>query len=192
MDGHRWEKVPPGWRNASGSSKQGRVHGIVVAALAAFVFLVTPAAASAAGYTSTGGDLELRLNGSTVELVRDGSVVASEAPGASWTIHGADGVADTLTVRNPDGGIVPARVAFSGGDGEGVDALRVIGGGSDSARALADGPDSGSLVHTRGDETLAVDYAGLEPVVDTTPAPTFPIDYGPANDTITIDNGVAN
>src|SRR5215212_8777775 len=106
------------------------MRAIVLAAL--FLGLLLPAAASAATYESPGGDVELRLNGQSVELVRDGDVVASDATGADWVISGADGVADTLSVRNPDGGILRAHVTFDGGDGDGVDALNVVGGMSDS------------------------------------------------------------
>src|SRR4051794_29756118 len=122
--------------------------------------LALPASASAAGYASPGGDIELRMHGETVELLRGGEVVASDAAGAQWVIQGADGVADTLTVRNPDGGIVPAHVTFAGGDGAGIDTLKVGGGQSDSATATAAGPDSGSLVHLRGADTLSVSYSG--------------------------------
>ena len=159
--------------------------------LAALVLaLAVPASASAVGYASPGGDIELRMRGETVELVRDGNVVASDSSGADWAIQGADGVDDTLTVRNPDGGIVPAHVTFAGGDGAGVDALNVVGGRSDRGTATAAGPDSGSIEHVRGPDTLMVAYSGLEPTTDTVPAASLTVDYMGADDTITIDDGV--
>jgi Ca2+-binding RTX toxin-like protein len=168
-----------------------RVHNIgyktsvraSVLAAAAVLALLVPATASAASY-------ELRVRDGQVELVRDGHLVATGAPGAHWAVRGTADVDDTLTVRNPDGGLVPAHVTYSGGD-RGFDSLVVAGGRSERARATTDGPDSGSIVHTRGSETLSVDYSGLEPITDTTPAANFVITYGPADDAITIDNGVA-
>ena len=158
------------------------------AAAAVVLALLVPSSASAAGYSSPGGELELRMAGGQVELVRDGAVVATAAPGADWTIEGPPDIDDTLTVRNPDGGILPADVDFDGGAG-GFDTLNVRGGRSDEASATPDGPDAGRLVHRRGADILAVDYAGLEPITDTVPEATFTIDYGPANHAITIDNG---
>src|SRR4051794_24518509 len=102
----------------------------VVVCLSGFL---APAGASAADYASAGGKLTLRVNGGAVELLDGGgNVVATDAPGAYWVIQGADGVDDTLTVRNPDGGIVPAQVTFAGGGGGGVDALHVTGGRADT------------------------------------------------------------
>src|SRR5687767_285286 len=147
------------------------MHGRALAA--ACFALLFPGAAHAASYQSAGGDLELRQSGSTVELVRAGGVVASDAAGAPWVITGADGVADTLTIRNPDGGILAARVDFDGGDGAGIDTLRLRGGRSDSASTTPDGADAGTIVHRSGDDQLVVAYAGLEPVVDTVPAGLF-------------------
>src|SRR5438094_967636 len=160
--------------------------------LAALVLaLALPASGAAAGYASPGGNIELRMRGETVELVRGGEVVASDSAGAQWVIQGSDDADDTLTVRNPDGGVVPAYVTFAGGDGAGVDTLKVVGGRSDSAAATAAGPDSGSIEHARGSDTLSVAYSGLEPLVDTVAAANLTVDYGGGNDTITIDDGVA-
>src|SRR5215213_6554527 len=160
---------------------------LVVAAVA----LALPTTAAAADFASPGGDLELRASGATVELLRADAVVESAPAGAEWNIRGADGVADTLIIRNPEDGIVPARVKFAGGDGDGVDALRIVGGRSDRGRSAATGPDSGSIVHQRGDDNLAVEYSGLEPVTDTVPAANFTQTYSSAADAITIDDGVA-
>src|SRR5215217_4785929 len=137
--------------------------------------LLLPAGASAATYESPGGDVELRLNGQSVELVRDGAVVASDA----------------LTVRNPDGGILRAHVTFDGGDGDGVDALNVVGGMSDSASSTATGADSGRIVHRKGLDELVVAYDGLEPTTDLVASTDLTITYGNTDDAITIDNGTA-
>src|SRR3954447_22678331 len=162
----------------------------VLPCVAFLLALVIPSSASAATYASPGGELTLRTAGRSVELVRDGSVVASDARGADWVIAGADGVDDTLTVRNPDGGIVPAHVTFAGGGGGGVDALHVIGGRADASTARFAGPDSGAVEATRGPDELVVGYSGLEPVVDTVPAVNFTVTYGAGDDAITIDDGV--
>src|SRR4051794_30295192 len=100
---------------------------LCAAAATAAALLALPCAASAASYTSPGGALVLRAQNGAVELVRDGVVVASAAPGADWRIDGAGAVADTLRVENPAGGVLDAHVTFHGGDGAGVDALDVVG-----------------------------------------------------------------
>src|SRR4051812_38473844 len=161
----------------------------VLPCVAFLLALVLPSSASAATYASPGGELTLRTAGRSVEVVRDGNVVASDARGADWVIAGADGVDDTLTVRNPDGGIVPAHVTFAGGDGDGVDALHVTGGRADTSTARFAGPDSGAVEATRGADELVVGYSGLEPVVNTVSAATFVVDYTAADDAITIDDG---
>src|SRR3954447_16873826 len=156
----------------------------------ALALLLAPPAWSAT-YASPGGDLDLRLNGSTVELVRDGSVVASDAPGADWTIQGADGVDDALTVHNPAGGVLKSHVSFDGGNG-GFDVLNVGGGKADTSAFRAAGPDSGSVEATRGPDTLTVAYAGLEPVNDLVPAANLTYNDSPGGHSITIDNGVSD
>jgi hypothetical protein len=149
-----------------------------------------PSAASAATYASGGGDLTLRVSGSEVQLVRDGKVVATEVPGGDWVIQGADGVDDTLTVRNPDGGLLPGHVQFDGGD-RGYDVLKVTGGQADSSTARFAGPDSGALEYAHGSEALVIGYSGLEPTLDTVPAINSSVVYGAGDDAITIDDGVA-
>jgi hypothetical protein len=163
-----------------------------VAVGVAAALLILPSAASAASYSSPGGDLVLHAQRGSVELLRDGAVVASDAPGASWQIQGADGVADTLRVENPDGGVLPAHVTFTGGDGAGVDSLELVGGHADSGGATATGPGSGSFVHRSGADTLTVDYSGLEPTTDTVPQSSYTVTYGPGDDAITIDNGATD
>src|SRR4051794_9094680 len=163
----------------------------LLAVVVCFSGFLAPAGASAADYASAGGELTLRVNGSEVQLVRDGAVVATDVPGADWVIQGADGVDDTLTVRNPDGGIVPAQVTFAGGGGGGVDALHVTGGRADTSAARFAGPDSGAVEATRGSDELVVGYAGLEPLVDTVPAMNLTVEYDGADDAITIDDGVS-
>src|SRR3954451_7274135 len=156
-----------------------------LAVVVCFSGFLAPAGASAAGYASSGGDLTLRMTGGSVELLDGGgSAVATDAPGADWVIQGVDGVDDTLTVRNPEGGIVSAHVQFAGGDGGGVDALHVIGGRADSSAARFAGPDSGSIEATRGAEDLASGSSGLEPLLDTTSAASLVIDYGAGDDQI--------
>src|SRR3954447_8437284 len=154
----------------------------VLPCVAFLLALVIPSSASAATYASPGGELTLRTAGQAVELVRDGNVVASDARGADWVIAGADGVDDTLTVRNPDGGIVPAHVTFAGGDGGGVDALHVTGGRADTSAASFAGPDSGTVAATRGSDELVVGYSGLEPVLDELPAANLDVNYTGADD----------
>lgn len=163
-----------------------------VAVGVAAALLILPSAASAASYSSPGGDLVLRAQRASVELLRDGAVVASDAPGATWQIQGANGVADRLTVQNPEGGVLPAHVTFAGGDGDGVDSLDLVGGHADSGGATATGPGSGSFVHHSGADTLTVDYSGLEPTTDTVPQSSYTVTYGPGDDAITIDNGATD
>ncbi|MDX6534762.1 MAG: hypothetical protein QOF68_2506, partial [Gaiellales bacterium] len=160
---------------------------VVLAALV--LALILPVSASAAGYSSAGGDLELRASGSTVELVRDGHVVASDTAGADWVIQGADGVADTLTVRNPDGGIIRGHISFDGGDGDGVDTLKLSGGRADTGAGFYAGPDSGSFHYERGTDELTVAYAGLEPIVEDVALANYTINGTAGDDIITIDDG---
>src|SRR3954454_15629259 len=123
--------------------------------LAALVLaLALPASASAAGYASPGGNIELRMRGETVELVRGGEVVASDSAGAQWVIQGSDDADDTLTVRNPDGGIVRPHRTFAGGEPPGGPALTELGGQAARAGATRPGADSGSIELTRGPHTL--------------------------------------
>src|SRR4051812_41968737 len=179
-------------QSVQGRRRRARLAPMRPGALAAVllaVVLVAPAGASAAGYASPGGELTLRTNGASVEL-RDahGNVVASDAPGADWVIQGTDGADDTVTVRNPDGGIVPARVMFDGGDG-GYDVLKATGGRADSSTSRAAGPGSGSLEYARGSDELVVGYSGLEPVLDIVAAASATYTFGATSDAITIDDG---
>jgi hypothetical protein len=75
-------------------------------------------------------DLELRLNGTVLELRDNGALVLSQALDATSAVlvYGADGAADSLTVRNDTGGLIvlPGGINFDGGAGGG-NRLSLIG-----------------------------------------------------------------
>ncbi|MDD4891382.1 MAG: hypothetical protein PHU85_15785, partial [Phycisphaerae bacterium] len=118
--------------------------------------------------------LTLRRNGAALEILDNGVVVNSQAyvDTNSVIINGGD-ASDTLTVDSSGGLIaVSDHIHFNGGAG--VDTLVLSGGAADTDTYTA-GPDTGSgqSVLVSGGSTQTIQFAGLEPIVDTVAAATL-------------------
>jgi hypothetical protein len=111
----------------------------------------------------------------------------------AFTFEGGDGN-DTLRILNPEGGLfAPTGGIFChGGDQAGApgDALENLGGSSsDGSYVGGPTPDAGILRQQNGAVTQVIEFTGLEPILDTTPAATLTVDGTPENDTILLDDG---
>jgi Ca2+-binding RTX toxin-like protein len=134
--------------------------------------LMLPAAAHAVDVVSLGGDVELRMGaGDDVEVLVDGLLVDSQPCCADYAVQGAE----TLTITNPPGGIIPVHVTFDG------HALLLSGGAADSGSAAP-----GSVVYRRGSGTQTIEHTALETVTDTVASPILTLEGTPGADAVTI------
>ncbi len=155
----------------------------------ALALLLPSAAQGAVTIHSTGGSIEMKQVGDDVQVLLNGAPIDSRPPGADYVIQGADGVADTLTITNPEGGLLPVHVSYNGGSGAGIDTLNFAGGRSDGGVSTPSGPQSGAVKHWYGTTVQAIDYTGLEPLVDNVAAASATVNGTTGADTVSVTSG---
>ncbi|MFM9962910.1 MAG: GEVED domain-containing protein, partial [Planctomycetaceae bacterium] len=116
-----------------------------------------------------GGELTIEMVGGSI-IVRRGEEVLLDTPVAeleSLTINGSDETDDTLMLDFSEGSPIPTGgLFFNGGDG-GNDLIMVTGDDVvETATYTFETQNDGTIEYDFGDETLLIDYTGLEPVID--------------------------
>ena len=139
---------------------------------------------------------------------RDDTIVitATGTDSGSYSINGGEAIAfsgltsltitggagnDTLTIVNPDGGLLaPAGgIAYDGG-GDPADALEVLGGTATEAIYTAGAtPDAGTLAYVGAAGRQTIQFAGIAPMVDTVAAANLFINGTGGADAITVTDG---
>ncbi len=111
------------------------------------------------------------------------------------SFDGGDGD-DWIDLVNPSGGLfAPAAGIHVDGGGPATkpgDGMGLSGGRSDTGSHTPGAtPDAGSFENVRGITVQRIDYAGLEPILDTVSSPNLTISGTAANEAIVLDQGAS-